>query len=189
MNQSRIVDIGGIGRVLFEPSRRAKRLILSVKPFSDIRVAVPPKTSFKAAKEFVTSKIPWVQKHLDKMRRLEDDHHALSKKTAHIDKAEAKKKILCRVYELAKLHGFQYEKVFVRNLRSRWGSCSHKNNVSLNMKLVVLPEEMLDYVILHELVHTRIRNHSIDFWKELDGLLGNARVLNARLKRYNIKLL
>jgi hypothetical protein len=53
---------------------------------------------------------------------------------------------------------------------------------------MVLPKEMLDYVILHELVHTRIRNHSKGFWKELDGLLGNARALNLRLKRYNMML-
>ncbi len=57
------------------------------------------------------------------------------------------------------------------------------------MKLVVLPEELLDYVILHELVHTRIGNHSSDFWKELNRLVGNAKALDLRLKRYNIMLL
>ena len=189
MNQSKTVEIEGIGTVLFEPSRRAKRLTAIVRPFKGVRVAVPGRTSFKTARAFVSSKIPWIQKHLDKMKAWEDDHEALSKKAADIDVAEAKEKIVMRVNELARLHGFVYKKIFVRNLKSIWGSCSHKNNISVNMKLVVLPEKMLDYVILHELVHTRIRDHSKDFWKELDRLVGNARALDLKLQRYNIMLL
>ncbi len=189
MDQSKIVEIKGIGEVLFEPSRRAKRLNVSVRPFNGIRVAVPRRTSFKTAKEFVISKLTWIQKSLDKMEQMENDHETLSKKAADIDEAEAKRKIVGRVNELAQLHGFTYNKVFVRNLKSRWGSCSHKNNISLNMKLVALPEEMLDYVIMHELVHTRIRNHSNGFWKELIRLVGNARALNLKLNRYNMMLL
>jgi predicted metal-dependent hydrolase len=188
MNQSKTVEIEGIGRVLFEPSWRAKRLNISVRPFKGVRVAVPRKTSFKTAKEFVSLQSSWIRKHLKKMKQVEDDHQTFSKLAAHIDKAEAKQRIVERLHELGKLHGFAYNTVFVRNLKSRWGSCSHKNNISLNIKLIVLPKEMLDYVILHELVHTRIRNHSKDFWKELDGLLGNARAVNLRLKRYNMML-
>jgi predicted metal-dependent hydrolase len=179
----------GIGSVLFEPSRRAKRLNVSLRPFKGVRVAVPHRTSFKTAKEFVSSKTSWIQKHLGKMKQLEDAHQTLSKKAAAIDKAEAKKKMVVRLRQLAKLHGFAYNKILVRSLKSTWGSCSHENNISLNIKLIVLPEEMLDYVILHELVHTQIRNHSKGFWKELDRLVGNAKALDLKLKRYNMMLL
>ena len=189
MNQSKTFEFEGIGEVLFEPSRRAKRLNVSIRPFNGIRVAVPRRTSFKTAKEFVISKLTWIQKNLDKMKQMENDHEILAAKATGIDEAEAKRKIVGRVNELAQPHGFTYNKVFVRNLKSRWGSCSHKNNISLNMKLIALPEEMLDYVILHELVHTRIRNHSNGFWKELIRLVGNARVLNLKLNRYNMMLL
>jgi predicted metal-dependent hydrolase len=189
MNQSKTVNIEGIGEVLFEPSRRAKRLSISVRPFNGIRVAVPRRTSFKAAKAFVDSKLTWMQKNLDKMKALEDKHLILSKKLADIDEAEATMKIAQRVNELAQRHGFAYNKVSVRNLKSRWGSCSHKNDISLNMKLIALPEEMLDYVIMHELVHTRVRNHSKNFWKELSRVAENARELNVALRRYNMVLL
>jgi predicted metal-dependent hydrolase len=189
MNQSKTVEMEGIGTVLFEPSRRAKRLNVSLRPLKGVRVAVPHRTSFKTAKEFVISKTSWIQKHLGKMKLLEDAHQTLSKQTAEIDHAEARKKMVVRLMQLAKFHGLAYNKVFVRSLKSRWGSCSHENNISLNIKLIVLPEEMLDYVILHELVHTRIRNHGKGFWKELDRLVGNAKVLDLELKRYNIMLL
>jgi predicted metal-dependent hydrolase len=188
MNQSKTVEMEGIGTVLFEPSRRAKRLNVSLRPLGGVRVAVPQRTSFKRAKEFVSSKTLWIQKHLDKMKQLEDVHQTLSRQAAEIDEAEAKKKMVVRLNELARRHGFAYNKIFVRSLKSRWGSCSYKNNISLNIKLIVLPEEILDYVILHELVHTHIRNHSDDFWKALGRLVGNARALDLKLKQYNIML-
>ena len=94
-----------------------------------------------------------------------------------------------RLVALAETNGFEYGRVTVRNLKSRWGSCSEKNNISLNMKLFVLPQEVLDYVILHELVHTRIKNHGQEFWRALDGLVGNARALDRELKQYNVMLI
>ena len=57
------------------------------------------------------------------------------------------------------------------------------------MKLVLLPEEMLDYVILHELVHTRIKNHGRCFWEEMDRLTGDARTLSLNLQKYTAVLL
>jgi predicted metal-dependent hydrolase len=189
MTQSRTVEIEGIGEVLFEPSRRAKRLNVSVRPFIGVRVAVPRRTSFKTARDFVSSKTTWIQKHLKRLKELENVHQTLSKKVTDIDKDEARRTLLERASQLARLHGFAYSKVSVRNLKSRWGSCSHKNNISLNMKLIVLPQELLDYVVLHELVHTRIKDHGSDFWKELDRLVGNARALNVKLERYSMVLL
>jgi len=189
MDQSKTVEIEGIGRVLFEPSRRAKRLNVSVRPFKGVRVAVPRRTSLKKAKEFVFSQHAWIRKQLGRMEQLEENYYSLSKKAANIDEAEAKKKIINRLDELARLHGFAYNRVYVRNLKSRWGSCSHKNNISLNLKLIALPEEVLDYVILHELVHTRVKNHGDDFWQELDRHSVDARALNLSLQQYNAMLL
>jgi predicted metal-dependent hydrolase len=88
-----------------------------------------------------------------------------------------------RVEELARLHGFTIERVAVKNLRSRWGSCSLRGIVNLNLQLMRLPDHLVDYVILHELVHTRIRNHSREFWDLLTSVVGNARQLDRELTR------
>lgn len=85
---------------------------------------------------------------------------------------------------MADKHGFTYNRVFIRNQKTRWGSCSSKNNISLNMKAVLLPQELLDYVILHELVHTRIKNHSDDFWAVMNKLVGDGKDMASRLKEY-----
>jgi len=189
MTNSRTNMIEGVGPVLFERSKRARHLNISIRPFTGVRVAVPNGLSFKKAEEFVHAKESWIKKHQDRMRQFEIEHVAISRNSIDIDRAKAKRKLANKLRHLSERYGFAYNKVFIRNQRTRWGSCSHKNNISLNMKLVRLPDELMDYVILHELVHTRFKNHSNDFWTELDRLVGNAKNMDNRLKEYSLRLL
>ena len=69
--------------------------------------------------------------------------------------------------------------------RSCWGSCSDKNNISLNANLIHLPLKLIDYVLLHELLHTRIKNHSPIFWTEMQKLLPDTRTLRKELRNYH----
>lgn len=98
-------------------------------------------------------------------------------------------RLTSRFQQLAKHNGLSYNRLFIRNQKTSWGSCSSKNNISLNMKLVMLPEELMDYVILYELVHTRIHNHSRKFWAELDYCVGNGKAIASRLRKYDLGLL
>ncbi len=91
-----------------------------------------------------------------------------------------------RLKELAQTYGFRYGKVSIRNNKRSWGSCSSHNNISLNLQMMKLPDELIDYILLHELVHTEIRNHSEQFWKRLDQLTQNrARELAQQVKKYS----
>jgi predicted metal-dependent hydrolase len=183
------VEINGVGPVLFERSKRAKHINISVRPYKGVRVAIPDGLSFKKAEEFVHSRTDWIKKHLDRMKRLEREHEAKSGTALDIDRVKAKRKLSRRLNYLSAKYGFTYNRVFIRNQRTRWGSCSHKDNISLNMKLIRLPDELIDYVILHELVHTRFKNHSKQFWDELDKILVNGKGIDARLKQYTLELL
>jgi len=187
--KSKTFEIAGVGDILLERSSRAKHISLSVRPFKGVRVAVPYGVSFEKAKQVAQSKTSWIQKHLDKMKQVEQEHEIFSKNLTEIDRSEARKKLVSRLNELSGQHGFSYNKVFMRNQKTRWGSCSAKNNISLNMKLVRLPDEMIEYVLLHELVHTRIKNHTNEFWTELNRLLGDAKKMDRRLNEYKIMLL
>lgn len=97
---------------------------------------------------------------------------------------EAKDHLPPRVKELAEKHNFKYKKVAIKNAKTRWGSCSYVNNINLSLHLMRLPDYLIDYVILHELVHTKIKNHSKDFWHFLDYVSGNAKKLDKELKDY-----
>lgn len=91
-----------------------------------------------------------------------------------------------RVRDLAGRHGFVYRRLFIKDLRSRWGSCSAANNINLALQLMRLSDELVDYVILHELVHTKVKNHGPNFWKLLDQVSGNAKGLDRRLTKERI---
>lgn len=99
---------------------------------------------------------------------------------------EAKHYIPARVNLLAAKYNFNYNKVFIKNIKSRWGSCSKKGNVNFSLHLMVLPGELIDYVILHELAHTVEHNHSKNFWAVLDNIYGNAKTVDRKLKNYRI---
>ena len=99
---------------------------------------------------------------------------------------EAQKLLPPRLKQLALQNGFSFNKITIRNNKRNWGSCSAKNNISLNLQMMKLPDELIDYILLHELVHTEIKNHGIDFWKRLDGLTGGqARILAKRVKQFS----
>ncbi|MCK4447935.1 MAG: M48 family metallopeptidase [Candidatus Marinimicrobia bacterium] len=99
---------------------------------------------------------------------------------------EAKEYLPTRVEYLAKKHGFIYNKVFIKNMKSRWGSCSSKNNINLNLQLMRLPSGLIDYVILYELVHTKVRNHSPDFLIVLNNVIEDAQDKRRQLKKYSL---
>lgn len=99
---------------------------------------------------------------------------------------EAKKYLPVRLKELATLYGFEFNKVTIKNSKSRWGSCSKANNINLSLHLMRLPGYLTDYVLLHELVHTIHKNHSKRFWEKLDAITGNARISDRELKHYRI---
>ncbi len=189
MANANTVEIDGVGPVLFERSKRAKHVNISVKPFMGVRVAVPDGFSFKKAEEFVHARTDWIQRHLYKMKQYEEESQLALDTSVDIDRSRAKRKLTRRLKHLAGKHGFTYNRVFIRNQKTRWGSCSHKNNISLNMKIIRLPEELMDYVILHELAHTRVKNHSNDFWSELNRLVGNGKGMASRLREYGVGLL
>jgi predicted metal-dependent hydrolase len=183
MNSPRIKTIAGVGNVCFVSSSRARRVSVSVRLPGRIRVAVPRGVSMAQAEAFVRQKRGWIRKHMERMRRWEAEGSIDEPLKIPFPEAAARKMLRSRAEELAGLYGFSINRVFIRRQKTRWGSCSGKNNINLNLKLASLPEMLRDYVILHELVHTRIKNHGRDFWQELGRYVGDARGLRNRLNR------
>jgi predicted metal-dependent hydrolase len=182
--ESKKVNLQGVGEVVLERSRRARHINLSVKPFRGVRIAVPRGVSFQQALAVAHAKSSWLRVHLGRMVLIEQQILALKKTPEAVDPIQARRILVARLAQLAQQHGFVYNRVFVRNQRTRWGSCSRQNNINLNINLVRLPAALRDYTILHELVHTRIKNHGPLFWQELAGVIPDARALDRELNRY-----
>ncbi len=102
---------------------------------------------------------------------------------------EAKRFLPLRLQILAKQCQFSYKTVFIKNLKSRWGSCSNVNNINLNLHLMRLPDHLIDYVLIHELCHTVEKNHGPSFWLLVDRCTdGKAKVLDVEMKQYRTRL-
>lgn len=100
-------------------------------------------------------------------------------------RVQAKSYLPRRLKTLADAHGFHYNKLRFSSAGTRWGSCSSEGTISLNIWLMQLPFELIDYVILHELTHTRHMNHSQEFWDELALFVPNHRDLRRDLKQHH----
>lgn len=98
-------------------------------------------------------------------------------------RTQAKAYLSRQLGNLAEQHGFYYTKLRFSNAGTRWGSCSNKGTISLNIWLMQLPFDLIDYVIIHELCHTRAMNHSALFWSHVESILPNYRELRRRLKQ------
>ena len=111
MTNSYTINIDGIGPVLFEKSRRATRVIISARTSKGARVAIPTRTSFKKALEFVCLKREWIQRHLAKIEQSEYRKKAFIDPFLAIDKVDARKRLTDRLYHLARntdLHAIMY---------------------------------------------------------------------------------
>ena len=175
------VKIEGVGHVVIERSLRAKNISISVKFPDQVRVAVPVNVSFEKAEQFAQTKASWIKKNIDKF----SSQINLSQRLESINTEEAKSYLIGRLKYLANKHGFSYNSVSVRSQKTRWGSCSSNNNISLNIKLICLPKDLSDYVILHELVHTKIKNHSPLFWSFLNQHVSDVKKKDKALKGYS----
>jgi predicted metal-dependent hydrolase len=100
---------------------------------------------------------------------------------------EAKTYIIPRTVMYAQKFGFDFRNITIKNIKSRWGSCSSKKNLNFNLNLMRLPDELIDYVILHELTHLKVQNHSADFWRLLSTMMKNPRQFDQQLNQYSLR--
>lgn len=100
----------------------------------------------------------------------------------------AKQYLSVRLVQLAEQHGFEFNRLFIREQKTRWGSCSSRGNISLNWKLLKAPVSVSDYVILHELVHTEIMNHSTAFWSRVEEFVPDYKVAKEWLRTHGYQL-
>jgi predicted metal-dependent hydrolase len=144
---------------------------------------MPRRGNLRQAKEFLLSKTSWIQKHL---RKIDNYAHLPEIPDSNIDLEKARDYLLNRLNCFAQKYNFSFNRAAFRRQKTRWGSCSGRNNINLNIKIAALPERLQDYVLLHELVHTKHKNHGRQFWAEMNKLTGDAKKLRKEMRRYRL---
>jgi predicted metal-dependent hydrolase len=180
--------IEGVGPVRFEKSRRARRISVTVRASRGVRVAFPWRVSVDEARRLAGKKSSWMRRTLARIARARDGCREAVDAAEGLDRRAARARLAARLAVLAAEHDFSYDRLSVRSQGTLWGSASPRGAIQLNALLAVLPQELADYVILHELIHTRCRGHGRAFWAELERRMPDARRRQARLREYSLAL-
>lgn len=123
---------------------------------------------------------------IHRVRRVSVRNSLITTKHSKLERAqltrEARILVHARLEYFNQLYGFSYNRIFIKNQKSRWGSCSSKKNLNFNYRIALLPTELQDYLIVHELCHLAEMNHSKNFWKLVERAVPEYKRLNKRLK-------
>ncbi len=145
--------------------KNARHIRISVYPGGIVRVSAPKLLPVYLIERFLREKRVWVAHEIERMEHVP---RKLSKKEGRDRFIANKEKALSFVKERVEYfnrhYGYVFHRVSVRDQHTRWGSCSRKGNLNFNYRIILLPPEIADYVIVHELCHLGEFNHSARFW-------------------------
>lgn len=181
-----------LGEVILAQTFRARRIAISVRGGGVVRLSYPYGVSQRQALQFLEQKIGWIEQARERLAARTAALPLLppAEAKARIEELRraAKEDLPPRMERLAEATGLKYAKLTIRATRTKWGSCSGRNNISLSLFLMTLPEHLRDYVVVHELCHTAHHNHSPRFHALVDRYVGgNEKALNRELKAFSIR--
>jgi predicted metal-dependent hydrolase len=122
--------------------------------------------------------------HSNKKIQLNQENSEHQRIIQNLLKELLKTRVQCILEEYHKKLEFQTNKIFIKSQHTKWGSCSNKKNISLNIKLVCLPENLLKYVIFHEITHLKYKKHNYYFWQIVSQEFPNYKKLEEKLRGY-----
>ena len=182
----KIFDDPDTGSVTIRKNVRSRRVTLRVNPRRGVTVTIPYFVPYKAGLEFFLAKKDWVMKVQERQRERIGSEHIPTPEEIEALRKTAKEVLPARLHELAARYSFEYNSVRIKHNSSNWGSCSRKGNINLNLNLVRLPDELRDYVILHELCHLRHPNHGLQFHALLESLCPDHLAKQKALRCYRL---
>jgi predicted metal-dependent hydrolase len=158
--------------------RTARRYIMRVRPDGAMRVTIPRGGSRAEAQRFAERHRDWALRQRSKVlaaKRPPEVEQAL--------KAQAQRELPPRLLELAALNNLTVSGISIRGQRSRWGSCSPKGHIALNYRLMLMPPEVREYILIHELMHLKQADHSRKFWRHVEAACPGFRDAERWLRR------
>ena len=164
-----------------------KTIAIQIKPDGSVVVRCPRRMKTEEVRLFVESKSDWITKHL-KGRGPSAQEKLTEQEIARL-REQTRCLVTQRVRHYAPLVGVTYNQITIRMQHTRWGSCSSKGNLNFNGLLALVPPEILDYVVVHELCHRKELNHSERFWNEVAKILPDHKERRKWLKENGHRLI
>ncbi len=172
---------------LIKKSNRAKRVRLTIHQKKGIILTVPNGIANNIAENFLIAKMDWLLKKLDLFNQFKGPQvsKAEDKEKYFKNKQQARRFVIDRLKYFSEKYSFKFNRISIRNQKTRWGSCSEKGNLNFNYRLIYLTKEQADYIIVHELCHLRQLNHSRKFWSLVEEIVPNYLEIKKELRKIN----
>lgn len=182
-----IVEHKRLGMIECVRSVRARSIRLVVRRDGTLRLTYPLFSSRAKAIAFAESKVGWVEQTRQRIAQRVANHPLITRAEVERLRREAREYIPTTLSHLATEYGFTYTSLRISSAHTRWGSCSGRDGISISLFIMLLPEYLREFIMLHELCHTRHHNHSAAFHLLLDSLVGgNEKRYSRELKAYVI---
>jgi predicted metal-dependent hydrolase len=162
-------------------SKRAKLLRISIHPGGEVKISAPYRFSERIIEAIVKTKADWLFSKIDFLKQVKVQPKP-SRKDYLRYKVELEKIVQQRLEFFNRHYNLQYQRITIRDQKTRWGSCSSKGNLNFNYKILFLSPEVRDYIIVHELCHLKEMNHSRRFWNLVAETIPNYVELRKELK-------
>lgn len=163
---------------------KRKTLAIYIRPEGKVEVRAPIRASKAVIDRFVDSKAVWIEQSLKKLENIRSDREIIRIKPTELEryKKKAEAHLIKRCGYFAELMGVHYRKIKINTAKTRWGSCNSKGDLNFTFRLILLPEDLIDYVVVHELAHIREMNHSDKFWSVVEEAMPNYKARKKQLK-------
>lgn len=168
-------------------SKRARRMRLAIYCNGNFIVTVPQNVNKSIIEQFIIRKSQWIIDKLEYFKSISEQTFARSTKKDYLKhKDNALNLAQRRIEYFNKTCSFKFNKINIKNQKTRWGSCSRKGNLNLNYKIALLPERLADYIIAHELCHLKEFNHSQKFWNLVAKIVPDYLNIRKELKKSGV---
>ena len=164
----KIIFLGGNEiKCVFKKNKLSKGIKITLKSDCSLLVTHPWFISQKKAEKFLVKNEDWVLKNLEifKNKKVSNLLNWGTRKDYLRNKERARSLVEERIADINQIYNFSFNKIAIRDQKTRWGSCSSKNNLNFNYRILFLPDDLVDYLIVHELCHLKEMNHSQKFWE------------------------
>lgn len=182
MSDRKVIALDVAGRtvsVVMQRHHWSRQVRLSVRAGGQVKLSVPLRTPWYFAESFLARSKPWLEKHLAGIPTGD------KRQPTRSEREQARRLVKAKLNQWSMYFDVQWGSVRIGNQSSRWGSCSSSGTLSFNWRLIELPDELTDYIVVHELAHLVHQNHSPRFWAEVERVLPHWRAHRKSLRAHS----
>lgn len=170
---------------------RRRSIALMISTDAVLTVRAPHFVSIGYIERLIVKKNDWIMKRLNRFNKKkellylgEKNEMIFSNREEMVNwyRKQAREILTLRMHHYSRLTGWSFKSMSINSARTRWGSCGPKNSINFSWRLMMAPMDVIDYVVVHELAHTVVKNHSKKFWEVVESVMGDYRERRRKLR-------